>query len=566
MISTSLLFFLSYLRYFGNLLESDPLVVDTGYASYLGNRSFPDTVAYLGIPYAEPPTGERRFRGPVPLNTTRVAEEAGGKVVDATKYPNFCIQGATSGSEPGGAGSEDCLKINIYVPSCAKKGDNLPVLFYIHGGGYVNGNPRNWPFDHWVHQSPNVVIVSVYYRLDAFGFLATPEFIDSGNGDLNAGFLDQIEALKWVKRNVASFGGDPTRVTINGESAGGGSVQHHLVAQEGEVLFSGAIAQSVYRTPAPTPEQQKPLFDFFVSATGCGEPGSDISTQLKCLRSVGTDNLARAQDLASSAFNGAYNMFRPVIDGKVIVGNPSKLISQGKFAQVPLIVGSTSNETLVGGEDLPAALRTTFPALTDQDIQDILEVAPETDFSSPVERFQTVTGESLIRCGREILGGAYANAPKSWTYRYNQPNPTLGIPAVTHAAENYMMFLGTNTGPNGTTTFNPLNPVEDAFAEELIAYWISFARAGDPNTYKLPRSPYWPQYTLPENGYIDKWSSWSGGRRQRVLSGGLSKRRLVLQQDPGNSTTASGSFVEQEPMNEGKRCDVVAAKAEREQN
>jgi carboxylesterase type B len=136
----------------------------------------------------------------------------------------------------------------------------VPVLVYIHGGGYIYGNPANWPFDHWVAQSPNVVIVSVYYRLSSFGFLAHPTFRDSANGDLNAGFLDQIQALKWVQENIASFGGNPSQVTINGESAGGSSVELHLVASgggEGGKLFHQAIAQSVYRTPLPTPEQQE---------------------------------------------------------------------------------------------------------------------------------------------------------------------------------------------------------------------------------------------------------------------------------------------------------------------
>ncbi len=132
------------------------------------------------------------------------------------------------------------------------------MLVYIHGGGYVYGNPANWPFDHWIEQSPDIVVVSVYYRLSSFGFLATPEFNDSSNGDFNAGFLDQVEALRWVRQNIASFGGDPSKVTINGQSAGGGSVELHLVANHGsEAFFSGAIPQSIYRTPMPLPELQK---------------------------------------------------------------------------------------------------------------------------------------------------------------------------------------------------------------------------------------------------------------------------------------------------------------------
>ena len=132
--------------------------------------------------------------------------------------------------------------------------------------GYVYGNPRNWPFEHWINQSPNVVVVSIYYRLDSLGFLAHPSFSSSASGsnskpaDLNVGFLDQVTALQWVHDNIASFGGDPSRVTINGESAGGSSVVLHMVANAASKqkhLFSGAIAQSIDREILATPEQQE---------------------------------------------------------------------------------------------------------------------------------------------------------------------------------------------------------------------------------------------------------------------------------------------------------------------
>ncbi len=176
----------------------------------------------------------------------------------------------TSVGDAGGAGSEDCLKVNIYSPINGSNCTHLdsvrnitndaplvPVLVYIHGGSYVYGNPATFPFDHWVHQSPNVIIVTIYYRLSSFGFLAIPEFSDTANGDFNVGFLDQTQALKWVKRHIRAFGGDPSRVTINGQSAGGASVELHLVAHGPESLFSGAIVQSAYRTPLPFPEQQR---------------------------------------------------------------------------------------------------------------------------------------------------------------------------------------------------------------------------------------------------------------------------------------------------------------------
>ncbi|KAJ7099280.1 Alpha/Beta hydrolase protein [Mycena belliarum] len=514
-------------------------VVDTGYARYRGNLSFPNTVAYLGVPYAEPPTGDRRFRAALPLNTTRIAAAAAGAIVDATKYPDFCIQGTIGAGDAGGAGTEDCLKVNIYAPAGAKKGSKLPVLVYIHGGGYTYGNPRNWPFDHWIHQSPNVVIVSVYYRLDALGFLAVPEFADAANGDFNAGFSDQIQALKWVQQHIAAFGGDPSAVTINGESAGGSSVELHLVAATEKNLFRSAIAQSVYRTPLAKPEQRMPGFQLFAAKAGCG--AGSVTDQLVCLRAADISALAIAQDFVSNNLV-EYRQFQPVLDGKIFKDFPTRQILSGKFADVPIMVGSTSNETLSGGTDISAALIAFFPSLANGSVSDLVAEYPTSDFASPALQFQAATGESELLCARHIIGTAASKQNKAWTYRYNQPNPTSGGSATNHAAENWMMFQGSNTGTNGSGTFTPMTPVEISFAEELIAYWLSFVRAGDPNTFKLARSPLWTPYTI------------------------LGRTRIVLQQDPRNSTTRSGSVLEVESPAEGRRCRFVASQVDVQQN
>ncbi|KAF8556605.1 alpha/beta-hydrolase [Imleria badia] len=509
--------------------------VNVGYTTYLGNQSYPDTVAYLGIPYAEPPVGDLRFRATVPLNTTRVSDEAGGQVVNATYYPDFCVQGTTRHGDAGGAGSEDCLKVNIYAPYGAKEGDNLPVLFYIHGGGYIFGNPRNWPFDGWIHQSPNVVIVSVYYRLDSFGFLASPEFTDPAYGDFNAGFQDQLQALRWVNQYISTFGGDPNCVTINGQSAGGSSVELHMVANQGERLFHGAIAQSVYRSPLPIPEEQQLLFEFYSSYAGCGT--GSIGERMTCLRNASVSALARAQDAANQGnFSGLYNFFRPVLDGLLFSGYPTLQFQLGQFARVPLIVGSTSNETLSTGTNIPVALKEYFPALTETDIQEFVALYPLSDYDSPSQQFQVATGEPGVICGREAMGGPASLSSDTWTYRYNTPNPTSGSDVVAHAAENWMMFDGINTGFNGTGTFTAQTPAELAFASELIAYWLSFVRSANPNTYKLDVSPTWEQYTP------------------------LNKVRMVLMQDPKNLTTVSGSYVEEEPTVEGDRCAFAISK------
>ncbi|TFY56348.1 hypothetical protein EVG20_g8956 [Dentipellis fragilis] len=464
-ITTSLLLLVSGFRARG----SPPNVVDVGYATYRGNQSFPNTVAYLGIPYAEPPLGDRRWRVVLPLDTGRIQGSTRGQVVDATQYPDFCVQGSTGAGDAGGAGSEDCLKVNIYAPSGAKKGSNFPVLVYFHGGGFVDDNPRNWPFDHWIHQSPNVVILTVYYRLDAFGFLSVDQFSDSAHGNLNVGFQDQVQALKWVKQYISAFGGNPEEVTINGQSAGGTSVELHLTARQEESLFSRAIAQSVYRTPVPTVEQQ--------TVSGCGS--GSVTDQLSCLRLAPVSALARAQDNASyGSFDGPYNAFRPVQDGKLITGHPSTALMNGQFTHVPLIVGSTSNETLSEGTDINSALQAFFPSLSNSSLSQYLEVYPASDFDNDDQRFQVATGESELICGRAVMAAAAAQFNQTFTYRYNQPNPTCSNPTVvSHSAENWMMFRGSNLGFNGSATLSPMTPTEDAFAKELIAYWLSFVRS-----------------------------------------------------------------------------------------
>ncbi|TFK53145.1 alpha/beta-hydrolase [Heliocybe sulcata] len=512
-------------------------VVNTGYASYRGNQTYPNMVAYRGIPYAEPPVGNGRFRTPAPLNTTRVAAAPNGEVVDATEYPDFCIQGTTMMGDAGGAGSEDCLKVNIYAPYGASNTSQLPVLVYFHGGAYVFGNPAAFPFDDWVHQVPDVVIASVYYRLDSFGFLGHPDFADATVGDNNAGFLDQVESLRWINKYISAFGGDPTKVTINGQSAGGSSVELHLVANEGQDLFRSGIAQSVARAPVPPSAVQVDLFDFYSTQAGCGT--GSVTEQMACLRNASVSALARAQDACTYNFTGPWNRFMPVIDGKVITDYPTRSILEGNFKNVPIIVGHTSNESLsFGATNITAALKSFFPSLTETDLTEFLAEYPASEFSSTDEQVRTATGEATVRCPRSYMGGTFSTVTNAWVYRYNQRNPTQGTDPsiVEHAAENWMMFQGTNTGINGTYTLTPQTPVEKAFVSELFAYWLSFVRDGDPNTYKLSQSPEWPKYTLD------------------------ARNRMVLQQDPNNTTTNSGSHVELEPEGDTERCDFVASK------
>ena len=194
----------------------------------------------------------------------------------------------------------------------------MPVLVYIHGGGYTFGNPRNWPFEHWVHQVPHVVIVSVYYRLDSLGFLSHSAFLEEPTlGDHNVGFLDQTEALRWVQRHVEAFGGDPRRVTMYvpfpafcalclkqvifsswGESAGAISVALHMLTNDGntEDLFHGAFMQSGAPIPVGDISHGQAEYDALVNKTSCGGEQDTLA----CLRDVAFDVLMNAVDSSPS--------------------------------------------------------------------------------------------------------------------------------------------------------------------------------------------------------------------------------------------------------------------------
>lgn len=523
-------------------------IVDLGYARYLGNQTtaWPNAVAYLGLPYAEPPLGDLRFRAPVPLNAARVAEESQGNVVDARYYPDFCVQGSGGmwRGKYSGAGSEDCLKINIYAPAGAQQGANLPVLVYFHEGEYVWGNPASWPFDHWIEQSPNFIAAVVYYRLGSFGFLSTPEFSTSEHGDLNAGFLDQIEGLRWIQNHIRKFGGDPEKVTISGLSAGAASIELHLVANDGkEDLFRGAIAQSIYRTPLPLPEQQQTLFDAYTQEVGC-ESG-DLTTKMSCMRSASVDTLAIAQDYLTAAMKG-YNSFHPVVDGKVLTDYPTRLIQNGIFRKVPLIVGATTNETDTGDLSLAAHARRYFPSLSDKNIDILQKAYPRSLFASEDLWRQTLCSDYSFNCARVLMASEWNKAGvNAWTYRYDHPDPAHGPGAgVFHAAENYIVFRGVHVDINGTHAFSQQSPPETAFSHEIISYWLSFVRTLDPNTHKLDRAPAWPEYSVKE------------------------RNRVVLNVAPTGSDyhAVSGSHVEIESEVDVQRCALITGMVDEMQN
>ncbi|KIO27059.1 hypothetical protein M407DRAFT_23747 [Tulasnella calospora MUT 4182] len=380
-----------------------PPIIDLGYAKYRGRRSSSRCTVYLGLPYAEPPLGHLRFRKPVSLNTQPVPNP---QVIDATQYPIFAIQGATGSSDFGGAGSEDCLKVDLYVPADATPSSHYPVLVYIHGGGYRFGAPKNWPFNHWIDIQPRVVIVSVYYRLSVLGFLAHPDFIKRDDlADCN--------------------------------SAGGSSVEIQLTAFGGQNrdLFCGAIAQSVYRTPVFQLDQKQPVFDALLKELKC--PLERLDNQLEWLRTVNAVDLVQASDAVFARHHEVLWDWKPVIDGELLPDYPAVLLQSGRFVDVPVIVGATTDETpstddMVWSEELPKH----WPLLTAADINDVAE-----KYIAQALSIAKAAGDGLNRSATLVFGEAFS---KAWIYRYNQPAGNSS--AVEHSSDNWQMFQGTCTG------------------------------------------------------------------------------------------------------------------------
>lgn len=433
--------------------------------------------AYLGLPYAAPPVADLRWRAPQP-----VAPWEG--VRRATAFAPACTQ--TGVSMPGEAPprtSEDCLYLNVWAPAAAD-GEKHPVIVWIHGGGWTNGATAMPLYSGARLARRGVVFVSVAYRLGPFGFLAHPELSAEAGESGNYGLLDQIAALKWVKANIAAFGGDPSRVTIAGQSAGGMSVGLLMASPMAAGLFERAIGQSggVFE-----PIQLAPNY-LLANAEKDG---------VAYAASVGADDLAGLRGLPAEQLSGgrAGSISHPVVGGRVLPATPYDAYVSGHWSDVPVLVGSnaeegnsladTSRVTAANyGEDLkrawgdlPPPLVAAYPYATDAEAK-----AARSAF------------ERDLRFGWDMWAWArlqtkFGKHP-AYYYRFGHAPP---FPAgsvrerwgASHFAELWYMF-------------DQLAPEDGAWtdgdrklADTMASYWVNFARSGDPNG---PGLLHWPTY------------------------------------------------------------------------
>ncbi|MDH5834623.1 carboxylesterase/lipase family protein [Luteimonas kalidii] len=441
--------------------------------------------AFRGVPYAQPPVGPQRWRPPV------VAARWDG-VRDATRFGPACHQppprpGSIYSPAEALPTSEDCLSLNVWAPADAQ---GAPVFVWIHGGSLVAGSGREPMYDGEALARQGVVMVTINYRLGVLGWLAHPDLsAESGDGvSGNYGLLDQVEALRWIQRNITAFGGDPGNVTIAGESAGALSVMYLLAAPPARGLFHRAIAQSAYMISTPA------LRESVHGTPSAEEAGVELSRKLEVR---GLPRL-RAMDAQALTVQAALAGYFPlgVVDGKVLPAQLVEVFDRGQQAPVPILAGFNDGEIRSLRFLLPpppadaatyeATIRAAYGELADE----MLRRYPSADLdeamlASTRDAMYGWTAERLVR-SQSALG------QPSYLYYFDHGYPAAdaaGLHAF-HAAEiPYALGTGAGTPPNWPVP--PDTGDERALAAAMQGYWTAFARSGTP---VADGAPDWPAY------------------------------------------------------------------------
>jgi para-nitrobenzyl esterase len=443
---------------------------------------------FLGIPYAAPPVGPLRWRPP-----NKPPAHAG--TLNAGAYGPACEQSLTI--DPV---SEDCLTLNIFAPASATASSKLPVMVWVHGGGFISGSGRDFDGSALATRG-NILVVTINYRLGYLGFLAHPALSrhDPNHVSGNYGILDQQAALAWVRRNIAGFGGDSARLTIFGESAGGQSVIDQLISPSTGPL-SAAIAQSgSYMTTLPTLADAETSGRTAAKSLGCP------SQTRACLYALPAEKIAAALNPLTSL-----GSVSPIVDGRTLPLQPASAFAQGKFQKIPVINGSNHDEYRLftglarGLEHAPALtvnkyygeLKTVFGAFDHK----VLAAYPPKDFAIPDYAYDAAFTDVAFACNTHLLNAQMTQYTSVWEYELDDPNaPVASGPAVPgfsygspHSADLSYLFPAYNV-----TAFHPKGPPALSADQKTLRatiqdYWIAMATNGNPAAAK---SPAWPAFT-----------------------------------------------------------------------
>jgi para-nitrobenzyl esterase len=434
---------------------------------------------FKGIPFAAPPVGDLRWKGPQP-----VASWSGVK--QTTAFGNACMQsGGGGGAGPGVAYSEDCLYLNVWTPAHAP-GEKLAVIVWIYGGAYVGGATSNALYDGTHFAQKGVVFVSVGYRVGAFAFLATPELSkESGHGSGTYGIQDQIAGLKWVKDNIAKFGGDPSKVTILGHSAGGFSVSMLAGSPLAKGLFRGVISESGGNFHPP---QDASWTGSNITTLPVAEAAGQAWFDKLGVHSLAEARAIPAEKVLDDAKGGP--RFWPPVDGYVDVGDQTTLWKQGRFNDTAVIIGDVSDEAAAFGvrkttaAAFQAQVRKTYGSKADA----ILAAYPASNDEEATRSATELGSDNTFDWGQYAWARQQSLHGKGKVYFYWFDKPTARDPnGSTHGTEVAYVFGNLGAGGRAQPTDE-----DKAISDQMQTYWVNFAKTLDPNGAGLP---HWPDFT-----------------------------------------------------------------------
>lgn len=451
---------------------------------------------WRGIRYAQPPVGEARWRAPV-------AQPPALGVVDALEFSPVCPQ-PINPAVPLPADAvfdEDCLALNVWAPEGA---DPLPVMVWLHGGAYTYGSGSQTVFDGSALAAGGVVVVTLNYRVGALGFLDLTSFGEPGEFDSNLALRDVLLALTWVQQNIAAFGGDPGRVTVFGESAGGGLVTTLLAVPSAAGLFQRAIAESSPASSVYGPERAAAVARRFIrqNAVPISDPEGWREIPAEKLAPATAEVFAQVPGEAPGTI-----AFAPVIDGDLLPEAPVTVLREGRGLPVPLIIGTNKDEASVF-----KFMKSPLMPITDERIREMLsDIARERPDVQVPEITQIRSAYEGVRRQAVGLGiardigfrlpslwiaeGHSAVAPV-WLYRFDHATPMLHLIGLgaTHASEVPYVWRNLDD-PTMDFSFKLGGRSQAAaISARMSARWLAFAKGESPDALGLPDAPIWPRF------------------------------------------------------------------------
>ncbi|WEK43409.1 MAG: carboxylesterase family protein [Candidatus Sphingomonas colombiensis] len=450
--------------------DEGPVVhIDSG---ALRGSSASGIASFKGVPYAAAPTGALRWRAPTPFSSWTGPR-------DATRYGNDCFQSRLPGDVANSDQpmSEDCLFLNIWTPQ-PRVGAKLAVMVYIHGGGFSTGSGSAAILDGARLAKRGVVVVTLNYRLGRFGFFANPALTREAAGGPtgNWGLMDQIAALKWVKRNIAAFGGNPANVTVFGESAGGESVSRLMVSPAAKGLFVKAIAASGGGRES------------WPDLASSEAKGVAFATRER----VAPDDLAALRALPADKVQGGINLLNgdeahysgPITDGRIVTGDTDTLLAAGAARGIRYIVGSNSDELGFIPASFLKAFADKATAVLGPSADKVRAAYGSAEaYERHVASDLTFTEPAFSLATREAAAGA-----PTWLYRFGYvvEEKRAALTGASHATDVPFHF------DNLAAAYGKPTPTDMAAAKLVADYWTAFAKTGDPNAKGRPA---WPRFT-----------------------------------------------------------------------